>query len=201
MKKQTKQYKLIEDKTKDYKLSETDIKLFFEQFEDEHSYNTLELVDLINKLSESKEELIKDYKTGKVTEEQMENEYRTLLFERMNNKHFNQLWDYELGIIKNYIASVRWQKARSKYTHWYTIKNWNMDKVRLFEKFVVFIRRYGYKEPFREQEMTYFDLDGFKYWTMGWPLYETVVINRARLEDDQIRFDSSYNTYNEKGGD
>jgi hypothetical protein len=27
----------------------------------------------------------------------------------------------------------------------------------------------------------YWAVDGFKYWTMGWPIAETVVINRARV--------------------
>jgi hypothetical protein len=44
------------------------------------------------------------------------------------------------------------------------------------------IRKFGYQGWFYQKQLTYFDEDGFMYWTMGNPIDETIVINRARKE-------------------
>ena len=46
---------------------------------------------------------------------------------------------------------------------------------------VAFIRKYGYVKKFYSKEFTYFDYNGHQYWTMGAPIEETTIINRAKL--------------------
>lgn len=65
--------------------------------------------------------------------------------------------------------------------HWYCLrKNWvgNTD----FEAVVQFIRDYGYEEKFYSKTMVRLDVNGMKYWSMGAPLGETILINRAHIE-------------------
>jgi hypothetical protein len=42
------------------------------------------------------------------------------------------------------------------------------------------IRKNGYVEEFTGWKYTYFDIGGYQYWTMGAPLEETILINRAQ---------------------
>ena len=51
-----------------------------------------------------------------------------------------------------------------------------------FDRFVTLVRRCGYADFYYRVRHIYWAVDGFKYWTMGWPLVETTVINRARLD-------------------
>ena len=85
--------------------------------------------------------------------------------------------------IKEYIANVKWQYAKTmpEHPHEYTVKEWNLDKVDMFDKFVEFIRKEGYDEYFYRRKMRYYDIGGYKYWTMGAPLEATILINRAKL--------------------
>jgi hypothetical protein len=71
-------------------------------------------------------------------------------------------------------------KTRPNNPHFYTLaKNWNSRED--FEFVVQFIRdnctvEYFYKKPYQ----VYY-LNGWKYWTMGFPLEQTILINRAKL--------------------
>ncbi|HLC43531.1 MAG TPA: hypothetical protein VJK08_00140 [Patescibacteria group bacterium] len=89
--------------------------------------------------------------------------------------------------IKDYIASVKWQfaKTMSAIPHEYTVAEWNPGKKDLFETFILCIRENGYKNVFYGKEYMYFDVDGYKYWTMGNPLEETTLINRAKLDSEK----------------
>lgn len=64
--------------------------------------------------------------------------------------------------------------------HEYTLrKTWaNQDD---FDWAVETIRQYGYRRRWGTRTFTYLDLDGWKYWTMGSPIPQTILINRARL--------------------
>jgi hypothetical protein len=50
-----------------------------------------------------------------------------------------------------------------------------------FEAAVRFIREHGYRAKFGGRYYTYYALDGWKFWTMGWPVEQTILINRAKL--------------------
>jgi hypothetical protein len=90
----------------------------------------------------------------------------------------------ELNRFRAFISLSRWKFA-STYAkvapHEYTVREWTYSEP-AFEEFVMFIRKHGYKERFWRKEFTYFEIDGWHYWTMGNPLNETTVINRAKKE-------------------
>jgi len=85
--------------------------------------------------------------------------------------------------IKEYIGIVRWKYAKTmpKHPHEYTVKEWDLENVDMFNKFVVFIREEGYDEYFYRRKMRYCNIEGYKYWTMGAPLEKTILINRAKI--------------------
>jgi hypothetical protein len=67
-----------------------------------------------------------------------------------------------------------------RYPHWYTLrKEWTDDEA--FKKIVQFIRDNGYIEYFWRKPFTMFNLGEYKYWTMGNPIEDTTLINRAKI--------------------
>ncbi len=89
---------------------------------------------------------------------------------------------------RDYIDSVRWQFARTmpQWPHEYTVREWCPDLETAIRGFVVLIRRQGVIKPWPlaaatpRYRHTYLEVDGWEYWTMGFPVAETTVINRAR---------------------
>jgi hypothetical protein len=66
--------------------------------------------------------------------------------------------------------------------HWYTLrKTWTDDAA--FIEVVEFIRQYGYREKFKGNRYTVMDIGGYHYWTMGWPIKSTILINRKPVAD------------------
>ncbi len=45
---------------------------------------------------------------------------------------------------------------------------------------MVFIREHGYVAEYQGRSYIKLDIDGWSYWTMGAPLADTILINRAR---------------------
>ena len=89
---------------------------------------------------------------------------------------------------RRYIADVHWRYARTmpQWPHEYTEREWRPDLERQFFEFVALIRRDGIVKPWppdvpTRYHHTYLSLDGWEYWTMGAPVPETTVINRASL--------------------
>jgi hypothetical protein len=83
-----------------------------------------------------------------------------------------------------YIKKVRWKEAKSysgTTPHSYTIKEWDKDPAN-FEQAVLLIRTFGKPENFYRKTYIYFYYGDYKYWTMGSPLDETIVINRAHKD-------------------
>lgn len=72
-------------------------------------------------------------------------------------------------------------KTMSNIPHEWTCKHdwYNKDR---FEDIVMFIRENGVKEKFYNKEYIYFYSNGYKYWTLGYPLEKTIIINRAKTE-------------------
>jgi hypothetical protein len=85
--------------------------------------------------------------------------------------------------LRTYRDRCRWQAARSDPPHEYTIRSWRPDAADDFVKAANGIRAFGYPEAFYSHVYCYFDLDSLKYWTIGAPLEETVVINRCPVEN------------------
>jgi GNAT superfamily N-acetyltransferase len=75
-------------------------------------------------------------------------------------------------------ASFKFAKTMPDMPHWYTLAvTWNERSV--FEAVVQFIRDHGVAEKFKGRRYVYFYHKGYKYWTMGFPLPVTKLINRA----------------------
>lgn len=69
-------------------------------------------------------------------------------------------------------------KTMPKNPHWYTLrKKWRNDED--FKKVVQFIRDNATIEYFFGRPYSMYYLNGKKYWTMGNPISETTLINRA----------------------
>ena len=81
-----------------------------------------------------------------------------------------------------FVAQARWQYAKSmpKFPHEYTVREWNNDTE--FEQFIHYLLGSG---EFRKEyfwKRIYCDLGEWYYWTMGAPIEETTIINRARID-------------------
>ena len=96
----------------------------------------------------------------------------------------------ELEWAKDFIAHRNWREAvtyRETAPHEYTVRGWengtqaNDD----FNRFTLSIRRFGYADYFYRLRHIYWVVDTFKYWTMGWPVEETTVINRAPVDSPE----------------
>jgi hypothetical protein len=85
--------------------------------------------------------------------------------------------------LKSFIDKVEWTYAKTmpKWRHHYIVRS-KVDET-LFVGLVEHIRRFGYKGWFYDKQLTYFDEEGFMYWTMGEPIDKTTIVNRARKED------------------
>lgn len=82
-------------------------------------------------------------------------------------------WCYE------YIDNCFWKLSKQGASHAYTVKEWRPNNDADFVRFVELIRAYGHPENFYKNTYIYLHIDGLKYWTMGSPMVETIIINRA----------------------
>lgn len=95
---------------------------------------------------------------------------------------------FDIEDARRYIAQVKWQFAKSmpKSPHEYTRRVWAPTDEE-FVAFVELIRREGEVLPWPKPpakplyRLTYLTVDGWRYWTMGSPIEETVLVNRADI--------------------
>lgn len=80
-------------------------------------------------------------------------------------------------------ADFVFAKTMPRNPHYYTLKK-TWESERLFYEAVMMIREYGYATWFKGRQYTCFDINGWKYWTMGDPLETTWLINRAKIKYD-----------------
>jgi hypothetical protein len=82
---------------------------------------------------------------------------------------------------ERFIAQAPWRFAKTMLhmPHEYTVCGETPDDD--FEWFVRHVREHGYRARFGGRFYNYLEVDGWKYWTMGAPVQETTVINRARV--------------------
>jgi integrase len=96
-------------------------------------------------------------------------------------RRFPDMTPEEIG---SFIESNAWRfaKTMAHMPHSYVVKEKCRDP-REFERFVMHIRRHGYRQRFGRAYYTYLDhpVDGVvhQFWTMGEPLDQTIIINRA----------------------
>lgn len=106
------------------------------------------------------------------------------------------LSDDDLSEIRAFISSVEWRFAKTMAwcPHFYNVLEWNPDRREGFLKLVSAIFNHGYqkewptpsemkklKKPCRKRMVTYFEIDGYKYWVMSLNMEEVDLINRAKL--------------------
>ena len=84
--------------------------------------------------------------------------------------------------IREFIAGHEWTFAKTMphIPHWYTLKR-KAASGEVFAQFVQEIRLRGVVRAFGRRSFTYLDFEGWTYWTMGEPVEDTTLINRARL--------------------
>ncbi len=84
--------------------------------------------------------------------------------------------------VRAFIAANNWKFASTMkfIPHWYVVRE-NCDDAQ-FVAVAQYIREHGEARPFGKRQFIYLDLDGYSYWTMGNPLPETTIINRAKLK-------------------
>ncbi len=92
---------------------------------------------------------------------------------------FTSMSEVELN---EFVHCHRWTYARTmpQWPHEYVVRK-NVADDASFCRFVMTIRRYGNDEPFFTKTHRYLDLGTLKYWTMGFTLATTIIINRAQI--------------------
>jgi len=86
-----------------------------------------------------------------------------------------------LEVVKNALRVQRYITAKAESNpHQYCLRNsWNADTT--FTKVAEIIREYGYVEWFWKKPYMMLNVGQFKFWTMGWPLEVTMLINRTLI--------------------
>ena len=106
--------------------------------------------------------------------------------------------------LKTFVDGEQWTFAKTYAATWpheYIVR----ERVEegMFVRLVEYIREHGYEGRFYRKVMTYFEDDGWVYWTMGSPIEETVIVNRCRKEDtyeyrlEHGTLDRTYRSYRE----
>ena len=73
----------------------------------------------------------------------------------------------------------RFAKTMPKHPHWYTLrKEW--DELE-YMAVALYIRDEGYRETWWGKTYTYLDIGEHRYWTMGYQLGSTTVLNKAEI--------------------
>ena len=88
----------------------------------------------------------------------------------------------DLKRVRDLLLAQQWifAKTMPDNPHWYTLrKRWQRDED--FAWTVETIRRYGYEEIYEGWPYTVLNIDDMKYWTMGAPVEETILINRKQM--------------------
>jgi len=83
---------------------------------------------------------------------------------------------------KTFVEKRIWREAktyRETAPHEYIVRDCEVDDKgnEAFNRFIIMIRRFGYADYFYKVRHIYWTIDEHKYWTMGWPVDETTVIN------------------------
>lgn len=85
--------------------------------------------------------------------------------------------------LRELIARCQWTFAKTMpfAPHEYIVKDKCSLSAEEFEYFVNMQRQHGVKEQWGKYNNPYLYIDDYKYWTMGAPIEETTVINRAKV--------------------
>lgn len=82
---------------------------------------------------------------------------------------------------RDFLESKIWKFAKTysrKAPHWYTLrKQWSDDT--MFDNAVQQLRDYAGIQWFWRKPYQVFEIDGWRYWTMGAPIKDTILINKT----------------------
>jgi len=105
-------------------------------------------------------------------------------------------FDADDNRIRDFVSRYAWTFAKTYADfapHEYYVKDKLDEKGQEdFVWFVEFIRDYGFECKFAGKTHTYYELDGYYYWTMGDPIEETIILNRCKVEDYIVKDGSMY---------
>lgn len=85
--------------------------------------------------------------------------------------------------LKAFVDKNDWTFAKTyaqTWPHEYIVRS-RVDDA-LFLSLVRYIRKHGYQGRFYKKRITYLDVDGMVYWTMGAPIEQTTIVNRCTKE-------------------
>lgn len=108
----------------------------------------------------------------------------------MNNLNDMNYGQYDL--VARCLLASHWIYAKTMPTHphEYTLrKDWKFEGILPWESMVQFIRDYSYDEYFYRKKMQRLNINDNKYWSMGAPLLETILINRAAIGEIKQAYD------------
>ncbi len=88
---------------------------------------------------------------------------------------------------RTFVEKWNWREEktyRETALHDYIVRDWEVDAKgnEDFNLFIIMIRRFGNADFFYKVRHIYWTINEYKYWTMGWPVNETTIINRARVD-------------------
>ncbi len=92
--------------------------------------------------------------------------------------------------LRDFINMFKWTYAKTYAKicpHEYIVKDRiDQNQWDIFAEVVALIREEGFKANYKSKLGEYYILDDHYYWTMGAPVEETTVLNRAKLSDYQL---------------
>lgn len=96
------------------------------------------------------------------------------------------LAEWTIEDARGFIRQQQWTFAKTmpEAPHCYVVRQ-KVANDADFDRFVRLIRREGDERRFGKRPFTYLTIDGFDYWTMGAPVQETIIINRARSPESR----------------
>lgn len=74
-------------------------------------------------------------------------------------------------------------KTWGRFRGWFVFFETDPKKVADYSTKCGYIREYGEEQRFYHRGFIYFEEDGSLYWTMGFPIPETTIINQCKVED------------------
>lgn len=87
--------------------------------------------------------------------------------------------------LTDFIKKARWQTSKDG-SHQYTVRVWNSNSE--FDEAIRNIISTGIEGKFWKKTYLYsYQDDGYKYWTMGNPIDETIIINRTKWVEKGIK--------------
>ena len=93
----------------------------------------------------------------------------------------------KLQYFTDWINSHDWTNAKSyekKAPHEYLIRaKIPEEDGRIMVEFAKYIKEHGYTEYFYQTPFIYLNIQGYKYWTMDYPIYKTTLVNRCKIEN------------------